>query len=132
MFCFAYIKTERYSWNEKNLCFALVFFFFLYAVSFRVFAAGAVDDCSIESMILNYPEGSTDLENTRHKSKTAEINSAEKRLEISDGLLQMGRITQTEYMEAENEVLRLKYELREIEAEILSCFYILDNGIESA
>lgn len=69
---------------------------------------------------------------SRHKSKTAEINSAEKRLEISDGLLQMGRITPTEHMEAENEVLRLKYELREIEAEILSCFYILDNGIESA
>ena len=34
-------------------------------------------------------------------------------------------------MEAQNEVLRLRVERREIEVKILNCFYTLDNGIES-
>ena len=69
---------------------------------------------------------------TQHKAKSAEIISAEKQLEIYSSLLELGRITQTDYMEAQNEVLRLKAEIREIETKILNCFYTLDNGIESA
>ncbi|MCM1524425.1 MAG: TolC family protein [Ruminococcus sp.] len=68
----------------------------------------------------------------QHRAKSAEIISAEKQLEIYGSLLELGRITQTDYMEAQNEVLRLRTELREIEAKILNCFYTLDNGIESA
>ncbi len=68
----------------------------------------------------------------QHKAKSAEIISAEKQLEIYGSLLELGRITQTDYMEAQNEVLRLRAERREIETKILNCFYTLDNGIESA
>ena len=68
----------------------------------------------------------------QHKAKSADIISAEKQLEIYGSLLELGRITQTDYMEAQNEVLRLKAEIREIEMKILNCFYALDNGIESA
>lgn len=67
----------------------------------------------------------------QRKAVAAEIAAAEKRLEISKGLLEEGRITETALMEAKNEVLKLKCELDEIEAKIMVCFYILDNKIEN-
>lgn len=67
----------------------------------------------------------------QRKAVAAKIAAAEKRLEISKGLLEEGRITETALMEAQNEVLKLKCELDEIEAKIMVCFYILDNKIEN-
>ncbi|MDE6594197.1 MAG: TolC family protein [Oscillospiraceae bacterium] len=67
----------------------------------------------------------------QHRAKSAEIILAEKQLEISRSLLELGRITQTDHMEAQNEVLRLKTEIKEIETKILKYYYILDNGVES-
>lgn len=67
----------------------------------------------------------------QRKAVAAEIAAAEKRFEISKGLLEEGRITETALMEAQNEVLKLKCELDEIEAKIMVCFYILDNKIEN-
>lgn len=63
----------------------------------------------------------------QRKAVAAEIAAAKKRFEISKGLLKEGRITETALMEAQNEVLKLKCELDEIEAKIMVCFYILDD-----
>ena len=75
--------------------------------------------------------GSVNSLYSQRTAAAAALKTAEKQLEISRALLEEGRINETALMEAENSVLKLRYELAEIKAEIMYYRYILDNFIES-
>lgn len=75
--------------------------------------------------------GSVNSFYSQRTAAAASLKAAEKQLEISHVLLEEGRINETALMEAENSVLKLKYELAEIEANIMCIRFILDNLIEN-
>lgn len=75
--------------------------------------------------------GSVNSLYAQRTAAAASLKAAEKQLEISRALLEEGRINETALMEAENSVLKLRYELAEIETNIMLNRYILDNTIEN-
>lgn len=70
------------------------------------------------------------FEAQRNANESA-VTAAKKQYEISTALFEEGRINKTKLLEAESNVYKLKYELAQIESEIMCNKYKLDNLIES-